>query len=817
MNKNFKILFSSLAIITLSVIVIVLLNKKVNPYAQISYNISVDSVKSLTLKILHEQNIIVNKQNVAVGLAANKNLVRYVQNKYGLDKSREKFVDEIPGYYWNVSILKDDKFPNFFSNDKEKIAKAILGHIRLSFTLSGSLINYEINIDDTTKNNLLTYNQAYIKAKSFLEKYTKFNISNLDTANYNDPKTKEKTISLSLSPNGIESNVTVKKIETKMGNYFFEGKTYNSDLDDSIKIKVGLFGNHITGFSLNSDKIEKIPEDNSQVIFEVISIAVYFIALIGIIIAAFKRYRAYEIGFRTAIIIGFIGGFAVILSFMFAKMPGGWEILLPIIFGFLVSFGGYIIVTAVGESYTREIWNEKLISLDLITNGYFFHNKIGKAILRGLSFGFGATALYLIFLYLFSLISNYSIVAIKDEIFLDNQLSKLFYPVVKSINIILFPILIIFLVIGTYVKSRTKNNFYFIIISSFVYSLLLHDSAIPVYQSITINFVIGIIFSLLMLKFDFLTISISLFISYSSILIFWFALLPDNAFIFQLLGIALILIYGVFALFSKYRLEDLNEITPKFQKHISERQRLQGELAVARDVQKSFLPQHSPNFEGLEIVAKCLPAYEVGGDYYDFIKFSDTNVGIAIGDVSGKGTKAAFYMTLTKGFLKATSRFNTSPALLLSDMNAMFYENVERGNFISMIFATIDIKNKLLVFSRAGHNPLLLKRKNNNVEILKPQGIALGLEKGDVFNKTITEQSIVLNSDDYIIMFTDGITEAENNKAEEYGLERLINIINSENYKSAEELLSQVYKDVLIFTGKTHQHDDMTLIVIKVL
>ncbi|HPN39779.1 MAG TPA: PP2C family protein-serine/threonine phosphatase, partial [Melioribacteraceae bacterium] len=625
------------------------------------------------------------------------------------------------------------------------------------------------------------------------------------------------TISVTISSKGIDNNIITNIDKTRRGNYTFEAKSYNKTIDDSVKLKINIAGKYITNFSLQSEKIDKTELGEYEFVFEILSVVVYFIILIAMIIAAFKRYRAYEIGFKTAIIVATIGGLAVIINFAYVKIAGGWEFLLPLFFGFLFSFGGYLIIMAVSESITREIWSEKLISLDLIINGYFLHNKVGKAILRGISFGMLLTALYLFILFVINSFTNFSVSVFKDEVIIfDNILSPVF-PFVKSLNNILFPLIVIFLYIGTFIRSRTKNRAVFIIITSIIWSVVARDNTSPIYLGFIIQFLIGIVISWIIWKYDFLTILFALITAYSFLLISWFALLPEAGFIVQVIIFVIFLIFGIFALFSKYRLDDLNKITPKFQKHISERQRLQGELAVAREVQMSFLPQKSPLFNGLDIAAKCLPAYEVGGDYYDFIKFSDNHFGIAIGDVSGKGTKAAFYMTLTKGFLKATSRFSTYPAFLLTDMNAMFYENVERGNFISMIFAMINMEKKVLSFSRAGHNPLLYKKFGQNLEVLKPSGIALGLEKGEVFAKTITEQNINISSGDYVIMFTDGITEAENSKSEEYGLDRLIELINNSNFNDANELLNLVYNDVHKFTGKTTQHDDMTMIVIRVL
>ncbi len=170
---------------------------------------------------------------------------------------------------------------------------------------------------------------------------------------------------------------------------------------------------------------------------------------------------------------------------------------------------------------------------------------------------------------------------------------------------------------------------------------------------------------------------------------------------------------------------------------------MQSELEIARDVQMSFLPVKNPQFKGLDIAAKCIPALEVGGDYYDFVRLDESRLGIIIGDVSGKGTQAAFYMTLTKGFVKALSKTIKSPSEFLIQINELFYENVERGTFISMIYGIFDLKENTLTFSRAGHNPVLARQSDKNeIELLNPVGLALGLEKGQIFSRTIKELKV---------------------------------------------------------------------------
>ncbi|MFO7891183.1 MAG: PP2C family protein-serine/threonine phosphatase [bacterium] len=213
----------------------------------------------------------------------------------------------------------------------------------------------------------------------------------------------------------------------------------------------------------------------------------------------------------------------------------------------------------------------------------------------------------------------------------------------------------------------------------------------------------------------------------------------------------------------------------------------------------------------------CLPAREVGGDYYDFVEIGEKKLGVAIGDVSGKGTSAAFYMTLTKGFFKSQAKYGDSPMQVLINMNELFYDNVERGVFISMIYSVFDLEKKKMTFSRAGHNPMILRRSGKGeAEEISPPGIALGLEKGEIFSRTIEQKSIPIHSGDVFLFYTDGLNEAINASNEEYGETRLRLAVEKNSHLPVEVLLDNIEEDICFFTGRTPQYDDMTAVVIKI-
>lgn len=247
-----------------------------------------------------------------------------------------------------------------------------------------------------------------------------------------------------------------------------------------------------------------------------------------------------------------------------------------------------------------------------------------------------------------------------------------------------------------------------------------------------------------------------------------------------------------------------------------ERERLEQELKIARDVQLKLLPQNLPQLPNFDIEAFFLSAYEVGGDYYDFFYFSDGNPGIIIGDVSGKGTSAALYMAEFKGVIQTLSKHHKTPYHLACDINRIIYPNIERKSFISAIIAKIDLMEETVVFTRAGHTPVLYCRGNNHEPAnLISKGIGIGLDSGSKFDKILEECSVSLKECGTVIFYTDGITEARNKDGIEFGEERLIELFNKCKNKSASEIKDKIVNTVIEFCGETPLHDDLTLVILK--
>ena len=254
----------------------------------------------------------------------------------------------------------------------------------------------------------------------------------------------------------------------------------------------------------------------------------------------------------------------------------------------------------------------------------------------------------------------------------------------------------------------------------------------------------------------------------------------------------------------------------------AEKKRLEEELRIAHEIQMSLLPQGPLLMPGVSVTALCIPAREVGGDYYDFFHLDDHRLGVLIADVSGKGTSAALYMAELKGLVLSLSRIYTSPRELLVTANRLISEHLDARSFITMTYAVLDLQARTMTYARAGHTPLIYVpgpgAHSRGVRILAPNGLVVGLkiDKGEMFERLLTEEILPLRAGDTYLFFTDGISEAMNAADDCFGERRLAELVETHSSLRSDELRERVLREVEGFVGGAPQHDDMTMIFLKV-
>lgn len=242
------------------------------------------------------------------------------------------------------------------------------------------------------------------------------------------------------------------------------------------------------------------------------------------------------------------------------------------------------------------------------------------------------------------------------------------------------------------------------------------------------------------------------------------------------------------------------------------KERISQELEVASRIQKTILPKNITNIYGLQIANYFEPAKEVGGDYYDYTVKDDENVSITIADVSGKGVPAAFLMALGRSILKTLERQGQSPADNLRNLNQIIYPDITEDMFITMLHSNFNNKTKILTYSNAGHNPLIVYRaKEDKVELHSVKGVAIGFMQGYNYK----QGELKLEKGDIVLYYTDGITEAENPNKELFGFERLEKVLYDNRYNDVDTIKENILNEINIFRRDYPQVDDLTFVVIK--
>lgn len=235
------------------------------------------------------------------------------------------------------------------------------------------------------------------------------------------------------------------------------------------------------------------------------------------------------------------------------------------------------------------------------------------------------------------------------------------------------------------------------------------------------------------------------------------------------------------------------------------------EMDKAREIQEGLLPKKIPQVRGLEVAGAWQPASVVGGDYFDVLKFSDTKIGVCIGDVVGKGISAALLMANLQASFRAFASEEVSPSTLVGKLNEVISNNIAPDKFVTFCYCMIDTTDNRLTYASAGHCPPILFHKSGEAVPLREGGTPLGIFP----DRKYEDGGLQLDSGDRLVLYTDGLTEAMNSDEQEFGERRLVELGSRNFALSASELLAAIKKEVVSFCNCSFQ-DDFTLVVVAV-
>lgn len=249
------------------------------------------------------------------------------------------------------------------------------------------------------------------------------------------------------------------------------------------------------------------------------------------------------------------------------------------------------------------------------------------------------------------------------------------------------------------------------------------------------------------------------------------------------------------------------------QVELVQKERLERELELARTVQQSLLPRSFPKYAGYTFAARCVPAHEVGGDFYDVFALDAHRFGIVIADVSDKGMPSALFMALTRSLLLAEAERESSPRAVLENVNRLLLALAESEMFVTVFYGVVDTREHTLTYARAGHDKPMLVRAGV-ASLLGGVGLVLGQLDSAVLG--LTEEHVHLQPGDRLTLFTDGLTDIRDAQEAMYGHQRLMQLFQSVAHSPADELCTAVFSELASFRSDAEQYDDMTLLVVQV-
>ncbi|MCS6873604.1 MAG: SpoIIE family protein phosphatase [Pyrinomonadaceae bacterium] len=249
----------------------------------------------------------------------------------------------------------------------------------------------------------------------------------------------------------------------------------------------------------------------------------------------------------------------------------------------------------------------------------------------------------------------------------------------------------------------------------------------------------------------------------------------------------------------------------KLHQELIEKKRLEAQIEVARQVQFELLPEEDPQLEGFDMSAYIFPADEVSGDYYDWVKIFEDQIGIIIADAAGKGIPAALLMAFLRASLRTGMQIGYAPHVALAKVSNLLWDSVEEHQFITAIYGILDATNKTFVFSNAGHNPLLLVKSTGEYRFIEYGDLPLGIFRDVHYH----QHFLRFDRGDILVLYTDGVVETTNKEGKEFGRERFAQKVVQGSHLSAKELIRFIEESLLDFSESGKPSDDVTIFVIK--
>jgi len=576
--------------------------------------------------------------------------------------------------------------------------------------------------------------------------------------------------------------------------------------------------------SFGSSYIFAEPEKRSlwkSVVFPILFAGSWLFLVLFMLFILVQKLRRDEMDYVHAKWFALLAGAVTFLKTILSANAGFWRgVVAALLLGALsaVFFG---LLFAVGESLLRQSFEGKLRCMDLWLEGKWRVRETGRRLLSAGGAGLLLLALPLVVVVLARSSSPGTVLALPPSVSLDG----LNVPGALLVNALLGPLfgVAIFgaVFLGAWYPivrlrfSPKTAGVLFVGLFTLATGKLLPVG--PPLMALALAAAAGLVVFLTMEHLGWLAGLFQLYLPIAFIRVALLVTAKDGSIVSQgWVGLSVLLfllvLLGYVSLAGK-PISELEDYQPAYLLKMRERERFERELEIAKGVQEKFLPKTVPAIPGFQISTACIPAMEVGGDYFDFLPLAGGKWLFLIGDVSGKGVKAAFYMTLVKGILHAVVQEEADAKKILGRLNRLFRDQSEPGVFLTLCFVVLEPSTGDVHLLSAGHNPPLMVG-DNGVSVLNPRGLIVGVMEDKTFMNSLRDARTVLKQGESLVLYTDGVTEAMDRNSCEFGMERLRGLLEECPTGGPDVLVQSAIDAVDEFQAGCPQADDITLMII---
>jgi len=776
-----------------------LLHRSYSPEGALTYQFTPGQIEQIATEKIRKLGYDPEHLIVTTTFAQNDRLVLYTEEKAGSARGNQLLRSLVPGYYWEVAFFPAEQGITVLYAGSGAIDRAIAV---LRFNQKGEWFYFHRAHSQPGAASIIPEAEALQIAHRFL------------SANLLEP--------------AAGRAVRAESIGLSSGRW-----TVVQTLDEiapglSPRLVVEIEDKQVSRYALEYD----VPESFLRSVRASISLSQLILVLLGIsvflitVLLLVQQLRRDAIDFRLGFCYSAIFSFPAMWSIL-AQVPsvgniqlkyGALVAVLFILISLLTWAVAALLLTppvALIDSLARQLWPEKLAPFDSLLRLHLRARSIWQAVVDGLLFGVASLGALSLIQFLISALGYRA--AFNESVVVPAAGSFAFIWILSTNLVSGLATGFFVLALTTLLRLKIERSI-LLLTSPLAILLPLFFIGDATFSSASGFLLIGLLYNLLLVYIILVSDLVTFIVANATL----FSAIAAQALVFSSnpvyfangLGIFIFLgLTGYIAYRKMSRGEpDLRlDYVPEYIKRLRSRERINRDIEIARQVQIQFLPQQTPRIDGLDIATVCHPAYEVGGDYYDFIELGPSRLGVVIADVAGKGIPAAFYMTMVTGLIQSQALNELPPGEVLKRINRVACRKMGPSTFITLFYTVIDMDRMAITYSNGGHNPQLLISAGGAVRKLGCGGMVLGVRPSSEYE----EETIRIEAGDRLILYTDGIVEASNGLNEEFGIERLSDIVKRSAAKTSSALVEKICLAVDSFSEGAPQSDDLTMIVIS--